>query len=60
MSRSADVATALTCLKVETLSDLLAFPEHPDLAALWIEAHAEGDDFGDPHFRPPTSGREDA
>lgn len=46
-----DVGTALNCGEVEALAALLTALGHPDLAATWIECHAEGDDEGDSHYR---------
>jgi hypothetical protein len=49
-----EVATALACSEVTALAALLTALGRPDLAAAWIDAHAEGDDEGDEHHRQPA------
>ncbi|MGR6922578.1 hypothetical protein ACU635_50705 [[Actinomadura] parvosata] len=49
-----DVATTLNCGEVNALAELLAAMDEPDLAATWIDAHADGDDEGDMHYRERT------
>ena len=46
-----DVGTSLNCGEVEALAALLEALGHPDLAQAWIDAHADGDDEGDFHYR---------
>lgn len=50
-----DVGTALNCGEADALADLLAALGAPNLADTWIDAHAQGDDEGDSHFRPSLS-----
>ncbi|MDX3110153.1 hypothetical protein [Nonomuraea angiospora] len=44
-----DVAVRLNCGEVEALANLFTALGSPDLAATWIDAHAEDDDEGDLH-----------
>lgn len=45
-----DQATAFTCTEADALADLLRAAGHTNTAAVFIEAHAEGDDEGDDHY----------
>jgi hypothetical protein len=47
-----DIATKLTCWETGALADLLTALGRPDHAAVWLDAHADGDDEGDAHYRP--------
>ncbi|MDH2425766.1 hypothetical protein [Sphaerisporangium sp. TRM90804] len=50
---AAEVAQSLTCSEVDALADLLTALGRPDLAAEWVDAHADQDDQGDAHYRQP-------
>ncbi|RBQ21592.1 hypothetical protein DP939_02455 [Spongiactinospora rosea] len=50
---SGDVATKLACSEVDALAAMLTAIGREDLAAVWIEDHAEDDEEGDAHYRPP-------
>ncbi|NAS22477.1 hypothetical protein GT755_12370 [Herbidospora sp. NEAU-GS84] len=47
-----DVGTTLNCGEVEALAAVLIVLGFPELADVWIEAHALGDDEGDSHYQP--------
>jgi hypothetical protein len=49
-----DVGPALTCTEVDALYDLLTAMDSPDLAEMWVDGHAEGDEPDDLHYRPDT------
>jgi len=48
---AADLAAQLSCGEVEALAGMLRAIGEPASADMWIEAHAEGDDEGDAHYR---------
>lgn len=52
-----DVAATLNCGEVDALADLLRAAGATDMAELWIERHAEGDEEGDAHH-PGTDDQE--
>lgn len=49
-----DLGTRLACEEADAMAALLAVFNRPDLAAAWLDAHAQGDDSGDKHFRQPA------
>lgn len=48
-----DDAIRLNCEEVDALAELLTALGRPDLATIWIEAHAVDDDSGDAHHSGP-------
>ena len=46
-----DIGTALACREADALASVLRELGKPDAADALIEAHAEGDDEGDDHYR---------
>lgn len=46
-----DLGERLTCTEVEALAELLTALGAPEAAAVWLEAHADGDDPDDAHYR---------
>ncbi|MFB4273048.1 hypothetical protein [Nonomuraea sp. GTA35] len=51
---ASDIGPRLACSEVEALADLIAEMGRPDLAAAWIEHHAENDEPDDQHYRRST------
>ncbi len=49
------VADKLTCSEVESLAEFFRAVDHPQVADLWVECHAEGDDEGDLHYQGEPS-----
>lgn len=52
---AAEIATKLSCTETDTLAHLMRVNDRDDLAAIWINAHSEGDDEGDRHHRTPAT-----
>lgn len=51
---TADVATALNCVEVDVLAELLRALGAEQAADEWTAAHAEADTPGDDHFQGPV------
>ncbi|PZG47454.1 hypothetical protein C1I98_13365 [Spongiactinospora gelatinilytica] len=49
-----EIAARLACSEVDALAALLTALGDEELAATWIEYHAEGDDEDEDHYRPPS------
>jgi hypothetical protein len=46
-----DVGPKFSCIEVNALADFLRAHGQPQIADMWIRAHAADDDEGDQHFR---------
>ncbi|MEO3852600.1 hypothetical protein ABGB09_34125 [Streptomyces sp. B8F3] len=53
-----DVARAMTCVEIDVFAELLEWLGDGDLASAWLDAHAQGDDEGDLHYRRAHAGGE--
>ncbi|MEU7643338.1 hypothetical protein [Streptomyces huasconensis] len=49
------IAEGLTCSEVEELAAFFRAIDHPSVADLWLECHANGDDEGDMHYQGERS-----
>jgi hypothetical protein len=47
-----DVAPRMTCVEAEAVISILRAVGGEDAATVWLDAHAEGDEEGDLHYRP--------
>lgn len=50
-----DTATAFTCTEAEAIAAVFRSIGDHTTAGRWIDAHAEGDDEGDDHYRPENN-----
>ncbi|WP_181785675.1 hypothetical protein [Streptomyces phytophilus] len=46
-----DLARAMNCVEIDVLAEMLESLGAADLASVWLDAHAEGDEEGDLHYR---------
>ncbi|MFB8020078.1 hypothetical protein ACFC36_16130 [Streptomyces rubiginosohelvolus] len=47
-----------TCGEIEEIASFFRAVDHPAVAALWVECHAQGDDEGDLHYAAPAGSDE--
>ena len=45
-----DIGPKLACGEVDVLADLFTATDEAEIAEMWLDSHARGDDEGDLHF----------